>query len=69
MDPRTLNNNQIFTYVANGKNTLSVYVDGNKVPNAANYRDIKLHAHDEIAIVYGTASSAIPSNYDFPQGF
>ena len=65
---RTLNNNQIFNYVASDKNPLNVYINGTKVPNGVHYRDIKLHAHDEIAIVYGTAPSALPSTYDFPQG-
>jgi hypothetical protein len=68
-DQIKFNNNQIFNYVANGNNPLSVYINGTKVPNEANYREIKLHAHDEIAIVYGNAPSAIPSRYDFPQGF
>jgi hypothetical protein len=37
-----------------------------------NYRDIKLNAHDEIAIVYGNPSTqqstTILSNYAFPKG-
>jgi hypothetical protein len=38
-----------------------------------NYRDIKLNAHDEIAIVYGKSptqrpTTTIPSNYIFPKG-
>ena len=49
---KKLNNDQIFNYVANANNPLTVYVNGTKVPNGTNYRDIKLHAHDEIAIVY-----------------
>jgi hypothetical protein len=49
----------------NGKNTLNVYVNGNKVNAAVNYRDIKLKAHDEIAIVYGKPPSTIPSKYNF----
>ncbi|MFZ0512839.1 MAG: hypothetical protein WAM14_14625 [Candidatus Nitrosopolaris sp.] len=65
---KKLNNDQIFNYVANANNPLSVYVNGTKVPNGANYRDIKLHAHDEIAIVYGTPQSTIPSSYKFPEG-
>jgi len=52
----------------NGSNILSVYLNGNKEPNGVNYRDTKLHAHDEIAIVYGTAPSTIPSSYNFPEG-
>jgi len=38
------------------------------LPNIANYRDIRLNAHDEIAIVYGTPPSKIPSSYKFPDG-
>ena len=65
---KKLNNDQIFNYVVNANNPLTVYVNGTKVPNGTNYRDIKLHAHDEIAIVYGTPPSTIPSSYKFPQG-
>jgi len=65
---KKLSNDQIFTYVANANNPLNVYINGTKVPDGTNYRDIKLHAHDEIAIVYGTPPSAIPSSYKFPQG-
>ncbi len=65
---KKLNNDQIFNYVANANNPLTVYVNGTKVPNGTNYRDIKLHAHDEIAIVYGLPPSTIPSSYKFPQG-
>lgn len=69
-DQIRFNNTQIFNYVASGNNPLNVYVNGIKVPDGVNYRDIKLHAHDEIAIVYGTLPpSSIPSTYDFPQGF
>jgi len=50
---KTFNNRGIFNYTASaGNNTLSVYVSGHKV-NGINYRDFKLSAHDEIAIVYG----------------
>ena len=54
--------------MANGNSPLNVYVNGTKVPNGANYKDIKLHAHDEIAIVYGSRPSTIPSSYNFPEG-
>jgi hypothetical protein len=33
-----------------------------------NYRDVKLHAHDEIALIYGTPPANTLSRYDFPQG-
>lgn len=62
------NNGEIFNYVASQSHPLSVYVNGTKVPTGTNYRDIKLHAHDEIAIVYGTRPSSIPFGYSFPQG-
>ena len=66
---KKFNNSQIFDYMSNDTNTLSVYVNGTKVQVGIDYRDIKLHPHDEIAIVYGRMSSAtIPSSYDFPQG-
>jgi Zinc-finger of C2H2 type len=65
---KKLSNDQIFNYVANANNPLNVYVNGTKVPGGTNYRDIKLNAHDEIAIVYGTPPSTIPSSYKFPQG-
>jgi hypothetical protein len=54
--------------VTNRNTPLNVYVNGTKVPNGAIYRDIKLSAHEEIAIVYGSLPSTIPSNYNFPQG-
>jgi hypothetical protein len=65
---KKLSNDQIFNYVANANNPLNVYINGTKVPDGTNYRDIKLHAHDEIAIVYGTPPSTVPSSYKFPQG-
>jgi hypothetical protein len=55
-------------FLANGNNPLNVYINETKVPNGTNYRDIKLHAHDEIAIVYGTPPSTIPRRYKFPEG-
>jgi Zinc-finger of C2H2 type len=69
---KKLNNDQILNYVANANNPLTVYVNGTKVPNGTDFRDIKLNnglnAHDEIAIVYGTPPSTIPRSYDFPEG-
>ncbi len=65
---KKLSNDQIFNYVANATNPLKVYINGTEVPAGTNYRDIKLNAHDEIAIVYGTPPSTIPSSYKFPQG-
>ena len=62
---KKFSNTQILDNIANGKNTLNVYVNGNKVNAAVNYRDIKLKAHDEIAVVYGKPPSTIPSKYNF----
>ncbi|HZD35412.1 MAG TPA: hypothetical protein VE130_09430 [Nitrososphaeraceae archaeon] len=50
-------------------NTISIYVNGIKVPTDMDYRSINLNAHDEIAIVYGEMPlDKIPSSYDFPEG-
>jgi hypothetical protein len=65
---KKLHNDQIFNYGANANNPLKVYVNGIEVPNDTNYRDIKLKAHAEIAIVYGTPPSTIPTSYRFPEG-
>jgi hypothetical protein len=65
---KKLSNDQIFNYVANANNPLNVYINGTKVPDGTNYRDIELNAHDEIAIVYGTQPSTIPTSYTFPEG-
>lgn len=62
---KKFSNSQILDNIVNGKNTLNVYVNGNKVNAAVNYRDIKLKAHDEIAVVYGKPPSTIPSKYNF----
>jgi uncharacterized C2H2 Zn-finger protein len=63
-------NHQIFNYVASSSHPLNVYVNGTKVPSTLNYRDIKLHAHDEIAIIYGNVDnkSGLPTTYQFPAG-
>src|SRR5215467_7124836 len=65
---KKLSNDQIFKYVASANNPLNVYINGTKVPDGTNYRDIKLNAHDEIAIIYGTQPSTIPTTYTFPEG-
>ena len=44
----------------------TVYINGNEF--SGDYRNIPLNAYDEIAFVYGTAPSSIPSSYDFPAG-
>jgi len=63
-----LNNTQVLDNAANSKNPLSAYINGVKVPTGVNYRDIKLGAHDEIAIVYGSPPFSIPSKYNFAEG-
>src|SRR6188472_4597543 len=64
---KKLNNSSEFANIFGGKNIPEVYVNGQKV-TGINYREIKLHAHDEIALVYGKPPDTIPSRYDFPQG-
>lgn len=65
-------NNQIFNNVVgkggSNNNTLSVYINGDKVSNLTDYRGIKINAHDEIAIIYGTPPDSIPPSYQFPKG-
>lgn len=58
-------NNQIFNNTANSTNPLNIYVNGTKVPSGTNFKDIVLHAHDIIAIVYGKPPSTIPTKADF----
>ena len=65
---KKFSNTQIFDNTVNAKNTMSVYVNGNKVNVNADYRNVKLDEHDEIAIVYGKPPINIPSKYDFPKG-
>ena len=65
-----LNNPQIFDNIfdKSANSMPQIYINGNKLPNGTNYKDVKLHAHDQIALVYGTPPTNIPSKYDFPQG-
>jgi hypothetical protein len=67
---KKLNNSQIFDNIFNesANNMPQIYINGNKLPSDTNYRDVKLHTHDEIALIYGTPPTNIPSKYDFPQG-
>ena len=59
------NNTQVLNNTADANHPVSVYVNGTKVPNSINYRDIALHAHDIITIVYGQTPSPIPNKADF----
>ena len=65
---KEFSNVQIFDNVANATNPLSIYVNGNKINGDTNYRNINLNEHDQIAIVFGTAPSRIPSTYAFQKG-
>jgi len=60
---QTFSNSQIFDKITTDKETLHVYVNGTKVNG--DLRNIKIKAHDEIVIVYGTSPTTIPSFYDF----
>jgi hypothetical protein len=68
---KIFNNNQLFDNVvgegSSNNNTLSVYINGTRVSNV-DYREVKINAHDEIAIVYGKPPDSIPSSYPFPKG-
>jgi hypothetical protein len=63
-----LGNSSSFEEVLGGKQVPTVYVNGDKVPSNINYKDVKLNAHDEIALVYGNPPKSIPSKYSFPEG-
>ena len=63
---KAFNNTQIFDYRAGSSNPLIVYVNGQSA--GGNYRDIVSHQHDEIAIVYGTPPTQVPSSYAFAPG-
>ena len=65
---KKFNNTQIFDNVVSNNGELNVYVNGTKVPEGTIYRDIVLHAHDVISIVYGKPPNAIPSQYEFLRG-
>lgn len=46
---------------------ITVYVDGTAPATAP--QTIELRAHEEIAVVIGTAPSSLPASYGFPQGY
>jgi len=60
-----LSNHQILNYTADNNHLLNVYINGTKVPTGTNFRDIDMHAHDVITIVYGKVPNNIPSKADF----
>jgi hypothetical protein len=51
------------------KITCHKYINGNKLPSGTHYRDVKLNAHDEIALIYGILPANIPSKYDFHKAY
>lgn len=63
-------NTHLLNYATNNKSDimLNVYVNGKKINNDTNFRDIKLNSHDEIAVVYGNSPYNIPSRYEFQNG-
>ena len=65
---KPFSNVQIFNNTANATNVMAVYVNGNKINGGANYRNINIQEHDQIAIVFGRPPSKIPSTYEFPRG-
>jgi hypothetical protein len=65
---KKLGSTSTFANVFGGKNILTIYINGSKLPAGTNYKDIKLHVHNEIAIVFGSPPISIPSSYEFPQG-
>ena len=58
-------NNQVLNNTADVNHPVTVYVNGIKVSNSTSYRDIALHAHDVITIVYGQIPTSIPNKADF----
>jgi hypothetical protein len=65
-----LNANQIGTDKVDATHTLKVYVNGKQA--SGDPSQLVFHAHDEIALVYGTnaqdSSVQIPSSYAWPSG-
>ena len=65
---KRFSNVQIFDNTANATNIMAVYVNGNKINGEADYRNINMQEHDQIAIVFGRPPSKILSTYEFPKG-
>ncbi|MGH9995329.1 MAG: hypothetical protein ACRD4J_08880, partial [Nitrososphaeraceae archaeon] len=64
---RTFNNTQLFD--TNPTITLSMFVNGAKVPTDTDLRNVNINAHDEIALVFGPIQAdKIPTRYEFQQG-
>ena len=65
---KNFSNVQVFDNMANGTNTMSVYVNGNQINGNTAYRNINLNEHDQITIVFGRPPPKIPSTYEFQKG-
>src|ERR671932_1490790 len=65
---KKFSNMQIFDNIANGTNSMSVYVNGNKINGNTDYRNTNLNEHDQIAIVFGRPPPNLPSTYEFQKG-
>jgi hypothetical protein len=65
-----LSNSQLGPNKTDASHSLKVYINGKETPGDPS--KIVLHAHDEIALVYGTASEdasvQVPSSYNWPSG-
>lgn len=57
--------NNTVTYNMN----LTAYVNGNMTKNGTNIRDIVLHPHDEITLIYGKSPNNMPKTFIFPPGY
>ena len=62
---QNLSNNQVLNYTTDITHPLNVYINGTKVSNGTDFRNIHIHAHDVIAIVYGKPPHVIPEKADF----
>ena len=62
---RAFSDSRLFDYQVSPGSSLQVYVNGEPTGDV---RNIVLHQHDEIAIVYGTPPAEIPANYEFAPG-
>jgi hypothetical protein len=60
-------NSDINRTVTDNKN-LTAYVNDNMIKNGTHIRDIVLHPHDEINLIYGTSPNNIPKTFVFPPG-
>ena len=60
--------NSDLNYTVTDSMNLTAYVNGTMIKNGTNIRDIVLHPHDEIALIYGKSPNNIPKTFVFPPG-